>query len=55
MQLKIKDPYVIVFESDGQIQTRLYPGSWGYKEYGILIADLVRHVANAFHVHETEV
>lgn len=53
--MKIKDPYIIVFQSDDQVQTRLCPGSWGVQEYGILIADLVRHVANAFHVHEKEV
>lgn len=53
--MEIKDPYIIVFQNDDYVQTRLYPGSWGYKEYGILIADLVRHVANAFHVDEAEV
>lgn len=53
--MQIKDPYIIVFQNEDQIQTRLYPGDWGFKEYGILIADLVRHVANAFHVHESEV
>ena len=53
--MQIKNPHVIVFENDGQVQTRLYPGDWGFKEYGILIADLVRHVANAFQVHESQV
>ena len=37
------------------MQTHLYPGSFTHKEYGILIADIVRHVANAFKVHETDV
>ena len=53
--MKIKDPLIIVFENDGSIQTRLYPANHTYREYGILIADLVRHVANAFKVHENEV
>ena len=53
--MKIKDPLIIVFENDQNIQTRLYPGARGYKEYGILIADVVRHVANAFQGHENDV
>lgn len=53
--MKIKDPLIIVFENDGKIQTRLYPGERGYQQYGILIADIVRHVANAFNVHENDV
>ena len=53
--MKIKEPLVIVFENDGRIQTHLYPGERSYQQYGILIADIVRHVANAFHVHENDV
>ena len=53
--MKIESPRIIVFENDGRMQTHLYSGDWGYKEYGILIADIVRHVANAFRVREEEV
>ena len=53
--MKIEKPLIIVFENDGRIQTHLYPGERGHKEYGILIADIVRHTANAFKVHENEV
>jgi hypothetical protein len=53
--MKIKDPLIIVFEIDGAIQTRLYTGDRGYEQYGILIADLVRHVSNAFKVPENDV
>jgi len=53
--MKIRDPLIIVFENDGTIQTRLYPGERGYEQYGILIADLVRHVSNAFKVSEDDV
>jgi hypothetical protein len=53
--MRIESPLIIVFENDGEIQTRLYPGDHGYKDYGILIADLVRHVANAFKVSEEDV
>jgi len=37
------------------VQTRLYPGTWNHKHYGILMVDIVRHVANAFKVREDEV
>ena len=53
--MRIQEPLVIVFESDGKVQTHLYPGKRSYKQYGILIADIVRHVANAFNVHENYV
>lgn len=53
--MKIENPLVIVFENDGKIQTHLYPGERNYKQYGILIADIVRHVANAFKVDENDV
>jgi hypothetical protein len=53
--MQIKNPLVIVFENDDKIQTHLYPGERSYKQYGILIADIVRHVANAFKVDENDV
>jgi len=53
--MEIRNPLVIVFKNDEKIQTHLYPGELSYKEYGILIADIVRHVANAFKVGENEV
>jgi len=55
MGMRIDSPLIIVFENDGHIQTHLYPGEMGHKEYGVLIAALVRHVANAFKVSEDEV
>lgn len=53
--MKIADPLIIMFENDGAVQTRLYPGEHGFEEDGLLIADLVRHVANAFQVPENDV
>lgn len=55
MDMEIDSPLIIVFENDGQIQTHLYPGEMDHKEYGMLIASLGRHVANAFNVHEDAV
>ena len=53
--MQIRNPLVIVFENEDKIQTHLYPGDRSYREYGILIADIVRHVANAFKVSEDDV
>jgi hypothetical protein len=54
--LKIENPIIICFVNDeGKVQTHLYPHERSYKQYGILIADVVRHVANAFKIHEDDV
>jgi hypothetical protein len=53
--MRIESPLIIAFEQDGKVQTHLHPGRFTHKEYGILIADLVRHVANAFKVRESDV
>lgn len=42
-------------DKEGDIQTRLHTEGRNYQQYGILIADLVRHVAKAFKVHENDV
>ena len=53
--MKIESPLIIVFENDGKVQTHLYPGKRGYQQYGIMVADIVRHVANAFKIPENDV
>jgi hypothetical protein len=53
--MKIANPWVVVFEQDGQVQTHLHTEGRSYEQYGILIADLVRHVANAFNAREEDV
>jgi len=53
--MRIDSPLIIVFENDGHIQTHIYPGEMDHEDYGGLIACLVRHVANAFKVHENDV
>jgi hypothetical protein len=55
LDMEINSPLIIVFENDGQLQTRLYPEAMGYEDYGVLIATLVRHVANPFKVQENDV
>ncbi|MGA2534633.1 MAG: hypothetical protein ABSF53_01370 [Terracidiphilus sp.] len=54
--MKVEKPLIICFENDeGNVQTILYPGQRSYKQYGILITDVVRHIANAFKVREVDV
>jgi len=56
IRIEIDKPLVIVFvNEDGQVQTHLYPKERSYQQYGILIADIVRHVARAFKVDENDV
>jgi hypothetical protein len=54
-EMAIDSPLIIVFENHGNIQTHIYPADMDHKDFGTLIAALVRHVANAFKVHENDV
>ena len=52
--IEIADPYFIMFKGPGNeniCHIHQRPGQT-HEHYGILICDLVRHVANAFEVHE---
>lgn len=42
-------------EDDGQIYTHLTLGVYSYRAYGILIADIIRHVAIAYNVRPEDV
>jgi hypothetical protein len=54
--MMIMAPLVIMFEQDGSIVCHLHPRpDDNYRGYGLLICDLVRHVANAFKVDEDDV
>jgi len=53
--MKIENPLIVCFENDGNIRTIRNPGKRGHQQYGILIADIVRHVSNAFKVDENDV
>jgi hypothetical protein len=54
--MQIEKPWLLVFDNDeGKVQTHLYPEARTFKQYGILIADIVRHVAKAFKVSEDDV
>ena len=50
----IKQPYIIMFKDDVNRKAvcHLYPHDLDHRGYGLLICDLVRHVAKHFDVHE---
>ena len=53
-QMRITDPLVVMFrDPDGQVITHIHrPPDLGYESFGLLVCDLVRHVANAYLVPE---
>jgi hypothetical protein len=52
----LKDPLVVMFQEDGQLICQIHPAKGvDHRHYGIVICDLVRHVARAFKVEEAEV
>jgi hypothetical protein len=54
--MMIEKPLVIMFEVDGSIVCHIHPNkNYGHEAYGLLVCDLVRHVANAFKVEEDAV
>lgn len=54
--MMIKQPLVLMFEDGGSIICHIYPRKDDTHEgYGLLVADLVRHVARAFKVDEDDV
>jgi hypothetical protein len=54
----VQNPLLIMFEepSTGAVICHIHPAEGhSHEHYGILICDLVRHVANAFDVDESDV
>jgi hypothetical protein len=56
-QFQIENPLVIMFEGpDKKIVTHIYRSeTHSHKHYGLLVCDLVRHVARAFDVDDDDV
>ena len=49
-------PLIIMFEQDGKLTCHLNPRQDdSYAGYGLMICDLIRHVARAFEVEEDDV
>jgi hypothetical protein len=52
----LKDPLVVIFRQDGNVVCNIHPApGYDHTHYGLVVCDLVRHVAHAFHVGEDEV
>ena len=52
----VKDPLVVMFQQDGKLVCQIHPAKGlDHKHYGLMICDLVRHVARAFRADEDEV
>ncbi len=56
-EIRIEQPLVVMFEADGGVVCHIHPSKTAssHQHYGILICDLVRHVARAFEVEERDV
>lgn len=54
--MTIENPLVIMFEVEQGIQCSIHrPDGWTHHHYGLIVCDLVRHVASAFGVSEDAV
>ena len=42
-------------EADGKIYTQITMGDYSYRAFGILIADIILHVSNAYNVSKEDV
>lgn len=52
----ITKPLIMLFEANGTLVCHLWPRETdSFKGYGLMIADIVRHVANRFGVGEDQV
>jgi hypothetical protein len=52
----LENPLVVIFQQDGKVVCNIHPApGLDHKHYGLVICDLVRHVARAFHVGEDDV
>jgi len=55
-EVVVDSPLVIVYQTEGGMITRLYPpNDYTHQHYGMLVADIVRHVAAAYRVPEDDV
>jgi hypothetical protein len=52
----LRDPVIVMYREGGALVCRIHPAKDDtHKHYGLMICDLVRHVANAFKVDEADV
>ncbi len=54
--IRVCEPYLITYTDGHGVTCRIHPPpGYTYKEYGLLVCDLVRHVARAFNVDDNAV
>lgn len=55
--LEVSNPFLAVYEVDGKLRCMIHPSGSAdsYMAYGLIVADIVRHVAIAFRVDEEAV
>lgn len=54
--MRIENPLVMMFRAPtGEVMCHIHPAEFSHEHYGILVCDLVRHVARAFKVDESAV
>ena len=54
--MQINKPLILLFEQDGSLVCHLWPRADDtYEGYGLMICDLIRHVAAHFKVDEADV
>lgn len=52
----VKQPLLILFEDGGNTHCHIHPSpDYTYQHYGLIIADVIRHVAAAYKVSEEDV
>lgn len=52
----IENPLIIMYKiASGDINCHLYTEGYSYEHYGMLVCDLVRHIAASFQVKEDAV
>ncbi len=56
-EMRLENPLVVMFLNEtGAVTTHIHPAhGYSHKHYGLIICDLVRHVARAYHVDEDDV
>ena len=55
-QMILTKPLIVMFEHDGNLVCHLWPRETDtYQGYGLMICDVVRHVARCFKVDEDDV
>jgi hypothetical protein len=55
-ETRIENPLVIVFQAEGKMFYHIHPlVGWTHEHYGLLVCELVRHIAQAMNVGEDEI